>query len=164
MNSSGSIRLLKSLLLILCCTLSASCWPMRFVTSPGAKGVVVDGRSHRPMPNVEVFVSRIGFRPCEVKNPATGRLEPVYGGYDTFVPPSVNSALDGARAPTTVTDVNGQFIISPETIWGIYIVPMDIFPATGSLLLRRDGRTQIVKHLVSNSSVNDVGEVRWHRE
>jgi hypothetical protein len=164
MNCTFIYQTVRGLLLILCCVFSVSCWPMRFVTSPGAKGVVVDSRSHRPIKNIEVFVSRAGFEPRRVKNPKTGRVEPVFADYDTFVPPSLNKAIEGMRSPKVVTATNGQFFIPPETVWGIYIVPMDLFPATGSLLLRRGGQAEISRQLISNSSVIDVGEVPWNEK
>ena len=164
MNRPLNITAIKSLILVFFCFLSASCWPMRFVTSPGAKGVVVDSRDHRPLQNVEVFVSRVGFDPPETKNPFTGRLEPVYGPYDTFQPPSLEKALTSVRSPTVITGPDGHFFIPREARWGIYIVPMELFPVAGSLLLRQNGKVEITKHLVSNSSEIDVGQVVWHKK
>jgi hypothetical protein len=126
--------------------------------------MVVDSRTRRPPQYIKVSVSRVGFRPPEIRNSITGKSEPVFMPYTAFLPPSVEKSVVSIRNPTVITGPDGCFFIPCEVRWGIYIAPMCLFPVTGSLLLRKDETVEITRHLVSNASEVDIGKVVWHNK
>jgi hypothetical protein len=50
------------------------------------------------------------------------------------------------------TDVNGRFAIPPTKKWGVYIVPMDVFAAHATLVVRRDGYAPELRLVHSRST------------
>src|SRR5689334_4290966 len=107
----GQISLLA--LVALSCT---SCLPLRFTTSPGASGVVVDSQTHAPIAGAEVVIS-----------------------HSIYPPASLADALTNGRPPTVTTEDNGRFSIPPEHGWDLFVIPIDAFPAFGLLVVKHDG-------------------------
>jgi hypothetical protein len=114
---------------------SSACIPLRFNTSPGASGVVLDSRTRSPIDGAEVVVSRL-----------------------TYPPPSVEAALTNSRPPTAITTNGGQFSIPAERRLDLYVVPVDIFPRFGMLVVKHEGYESTLLPFWSRS-VTDVGEV-----
>jgi hypothetical protein len=113
----------------------SACIPLRFNTSPGASGVVLDSRTRSPIDGAEVLVSRL-----------------------TYPPPSVEAALTNSRPPTVITTNGGQFSIPAERRLDLYVVPIDIFPRFGMLVIKHEGYESTLLPFWSRS-VTDVGEV-----
>jgi hypothetical protein len=118
---------------------------MRHTTSPGAMGLIVDAKTHAPVAGAEVMVSRAHF---------TG-----YGTIDQLVPPTLNEVLTSARAPLSISGTDGRFSIPPEQRWMIYVIPMDVFNPSGSLLIRRSGYEPLILFLPSWLTEH-YGEIR----
>lgn len=142
------------------CLLCSGCFPARFTTSPGATGLVLDSRTRAPISNAEVFVSKVSYQLPVVTNSVTGKTEAVPATEDQLVPPTLDDAVKKRRPPTVFTSSDGRFSIPPQTEWGIYIVPMDMFFPQGTLVIRREGYTNAMQFIGSptNQTV-DVGEV-----
>ena len=66
----------------------------RQVTSPGARGVVLDAQTHAPLSGADVVVSR--FHDLSTN------------------PPAISDALTGTRPPVVTTGTNGRFRIPTE--------------------------------------------------
>ncbi len=99
-----SRRLARTLLLAGLIIGLTGCFPMHFIMRPGISGTVVDDATPRPV--VDTIV--------------TLRMRTVRGEITT-----------SASAPAA-TDAKGAFAIAPARRWGIYIVPMDVFPLNGT--------------------------------
>jgi hypothetical protein len=114
------------------------CFPMRFTVRPGANGTVVDSQTHAPVAGAEVFFSRSSY---------------------TFYhfppqPPEIGPAVSNATPPFVFTDASGRFTIPPRKKWGVYIVPMDVFVAPATLVVRRDGYAPELLLVNSRSTVD----------
>src|SRR5215813_11651783 len=108
--------LLQLTTLIVAVPLLAGCLPLRFTTSPGASGVVLDSQTHAPIVGAEVVVSR-----------------------STYPPGSVGEAVTNSRPPMITTETNGSFSIPPERAWDFFVIPVDAFPHLGLLVVKHDG-------------------------
>jgi hypothetical protein len=113
--------------------------PLRFTSSPGAIGVVLDAHS-RPLAGAEVFVSTVRWRWPTVTNAVPGQVDLDLNG--EYLPPPLSEAIINARLPIAITGSDGRFLIPAEKRWGILILPLglmgDVFPASGTLVVRRD--------------------------
>ena len=88
-----TFRFLCALMLGLFCS---GCLKLeRQVTSPGAKGVVLDARTHAPLSGAEVVVSRLE-------------------DYWSTNPPAISDALTNTRPPVLTTGNDGRFRIPAE--------------------------------------------------
>src|SRR5215475_7362847 len=85
--------------LLLCGLACCGCFPLRFTTSPGASGVVLDSQTRSPIAGAEVVVSR-----------------------STYPPSSANDAFANGRLPVTTTGADGEFSIAPERGWDFFVV------------------------------------------
>src|SRR5262245_46126751 len=87
-----TFRLLSTMMLGLLCS---GCLKLkRQVTSPGARGVVLDAQTHAPLSGVDVVVSRL---------------------HDLSTnPPVLSDALTNMRPPVVTTGRDGRFRIPPE--------------------------------------------------
>ena len=121
--------------MLLCVLASFGCIPMRFNTSPGASGVVLDSRTRAPIDGAQVLVSRL-----------------------TYPPPSVEAALTNCRPPVIITASAGHFSIPAERRFDLYVLPIDLFPRFGMLVVKRYGYESAVVPFWSKS-VKDLGEV-----
>ena len=81
------------------------CMPYHFVEEPGVLGKVVDTETYEP---IEDVVVQLKYSPRGGKAPST-------------------------YAVKAKTSNDGSFHIQPKKKWGIYIVPMDFFPAPYTL-------------------------------
>lgn len=124
-----SILTVAGLLAAAC--LCSGCWPMRLTSSPGASGVILNSQTRAPVAGAQVVVS-----------------------LSKYPPDSVADALEKARAPKVVSDASGLFSVPPERRWGIYILPMDIFPQFGLLVLKHDGYQPGLVPVWSRSTTN----------
>ena len=134
------------------------CFPMRIATSPGAHGTIVDAQTSRPIQGAEIFRSTARYSFHVFTNQT---LEGVTEEAKTAPPPQpplINAAISNVYPPVIFTDANGRFAIPPTKKWILYIVPMDIFPAYSTLVIRADGYQSELRHVVTHSSA-DVGIV-----
>lgn len=163
-------RIVKNLLqlsgLIAAGLLSSGCFPARFTTSPGATGVVLDSQTRAPISHAELFVSKANYQLPVVTNPVTGKSEEVVPATeDQLVAPTLDEAIKKRRVPVVFTSSDGKFSIPPQTKWGIYIVPMDIFGPQGTLVVRCEGYTNIIKFIGSHTNQTiDVGEILLEKQ
>ncbi len=93
----------------------------RQVTSPGAKGVVLDAQTHAPLSGANAVVSRLSL--------------------ESTNPPALSDALTNTRPPVVTTGKNGRFRIPTEQhhelIVDWLIQPYE--PRGGTLIVRRAG-------------------------
>jgi len=121
-----------SILLMISCS---ACVPLRFNTSPGASGVVVDSDHHAPIAGAQVVISQL-----------------------IYPPPSVQEAFTNSRPPLVTTDLRGHFSVPAERRWDFFVVPIDAFPRFGMLVVKRDGYEPLTVPFWSRS-MKDLGEV-----
>jgi hypothetical protein len=107
---------LKILLLLMSGCLGSGCVPLRFTTSPGANGRIIDATTHVAISGAEVLVSR-----------------------STYPPTSPDKAFSDGRAPTVMSKEDGQFSVPLEHRFDLYCVPVDVFPRFGLLVVKRQG-------------------------
>lgn len=124
--------------------LCSGCWPMRFATSPGASGVVRDAVTHEPIASATVGVSDVYFRytyPPATPDGQTGMSDSERDAYVRAhkVFPTLSEAIAKIRPPVVVTGPDGHFKVPPIEVWGLYIMPMDVFPRYATLVVRGDG-------------------------
>ena len=117
------------------CLCLSSCLPLRYNTSPGASGVVMDAERHSPIAGAEVVVSQL-----------------------IYPPPSVEAAFTNNRPPVVITDSAGHFSVPPERRWDFFVVPIDVFPRFGLLVVKRDGYESMMVPFWSRT-VEDVGQL-----
>lgn len=87
-----TLKLISIMALGLLC---AGCLKLeRQVTSPGAKGVVLDAQTHAPLSGADVVVSRLFYLSTN--------------------PPAISDALTNTRPPVVTTGKNGRFRIPAE--------------------------------------------------
>jgi len=128
-------RLVGLFLCITVCLSVSGCLPLRFNASPGASGVVVDADRHSPIAGAEVVVSEL-----------------------IYPPPSAEAAFTNSRPPVVTTDTAGHFSIPAERRWDFFVIPIDVFPRFGLLVVKRDGYESITVPFWSKT-VQDVGEL-----
>lgn len=67
----------------------------------------------------------------------------------------------------TVTDINGRFVLSARSAWGIYIVPEDVFDFLGTVDIYASGYVkasrQIRSKVIGNSAPIVLGEIHVNR-
>jgi hypothetical protein len=97
--------------------------------------VVLDSNTHAPILGAEVVIS-----------------------HSTYPPPSPEEAFTNSRPPVIKTEQGGQFLIPPERGWDLFVVPIDVFPPFGLLVVRRDGYQPVLVPFWSRS-VKPLGEV-----
>jgi hypothetical protein len=85
--------------------------PIRFTSSPGAAGLVVDSQTHEPIAGARVIFS---------KKPVVG--EHRYAG-DAFTVSDVSSFLTNTRPPLVLTGKQGRFEVPATHRWFIYWIP-----------------------------------------
>src|SRR5271166_4412885 len=71
--------------------LCSGCLPLRFTTSPGASGEIVDAGTHSPLSGAEVVISR-----------------------STYPPSSPDDAFTNSRFPIVMSREGGQFSVPLE--------------------------------------------------
>jgi hypothetical protein len=127
---AGFLYLLISLL-----GLATGCIPLRFTTSPGANGRIVDSSTRAPISGAEVVISR-----------------------SIYPPPSADAAYTNSRAPIVMSREAGQFNLPLERRLDLYFLPVDAFPRFGLLVVKRQGyRTTCVPFW--SRSVADLGDI-----
>jgi len=114
----------------------AGCVPLRFTTSPGATGRIVDSTTHEPIDGAEVVVSR-----------------------STYPPSSADGAFTNSRPPTVMSNDRGQFSVPFERRLDLYFLPVDAFPRFGLLVVRHQGYETACVPFWSRSMAQ-LGEVR----
>jgi len=122
--------------LILFAWLCSSCVPLRFTTSPGATGRIVDAATHAPITGAEVVVSR-----------------------STYPPSSADGAFTNSRPPTVMSSDAGRFNLPLERRLDLYFVPVDIFPRFGLLVVKRQGYQTVCVPFWSRS-VAELGDIQ----
>jgi hypothetical protein len=88
---------------------------------------------------------------AQSKNPVTGA--------------SVLLATSKRRVSTT-TNNHGEFMVSPDQEWGIYIVPMDPFPLEGSVTIQASGYKETTKQFRTSTigpANSKLGEISLER-
>ena len=113
----------------------SGCLPLRFNTSPGASGVVLDSQRRAPLTGAEVVVSQL-----------------------IYPPPSPEEAFTNNRPPVVTTDATGHFLLPPERRWDFFVVPLDVFPRFGLLVVKCDGYQTTTVPFWSKT-VKDLGVV-----
>jgi hypothetical protein len=114
----------------------AACVPIRFTTSPGATGRVVDARTHEPLGGAEVLISR-----------------------STYPPSSPDAAFTNSRPPTVMSRETGQFSVPFERRFDLYFLPVDAFPRFGLLVVRHLGYETTCVPFWSKS-IAELGDVK----
>lgn len=94
----------------------AACIPLKFTTSPGASGRVVDASTHSPLSGAQLAISR-----------------------STYPPDSADQAFTNSRSPIVLSQDGGGFSIPPERRLDIYCIPIDPFPRFGLLVVKCPG-------------------------
>lgn len=128
-------RLVGSWLCLAVCLLLSGCLPLPYNTSPGASGVVLDAKRHAPIAGAEVVVSEL-----------------------IYPPPSAEAAFTNSRPPLVTTDTTGHFSIPAERRWDFFVIPIDVFPRFGLLVVKCDGYEPLTMPFWSRK-VQDVGEI-----
>jgi hypothetical protein len=113
----------------------SGCLPLRFNTSPGASGVVLDADRQAPIAGADVVVSQM-----------------------IYPPPSADEAFTNNRPPVVTTDIDGHFTIPPEKRWDIFVIPIDVFPRFGLLVVKCDGYESLAIPFWSRT-VLDIGDI-----
>jgi hypothetical protein len=126
---------LKILFLLMSGWLGSGCVPLRFTTSPGASGRVVDATTHAAISGAAVLVSR-----------------------STYPPDSPDKAFSNGRSPTVMSREGGQFSVPLERRFDLYFVPVDVFPRFGLLVVKRQGYETTCVPFWSHS-VADLGQI-----
>jgi hypothetical protein len=108
---------------------------LRFTTSPGASGRIVDASTRAPIDGAEVVVSR-----------------------STYPPESAEKAFANSRSPKVFSHEKGIFSVPPERREDLYCIPVDMFPRFGLLVIKRQGYTTTCVPFWSHS-VADLGEI-----
>ena len=116
------------------------CIPMRFTTSPGATGRVVDAANHSPISGAEIAISR-----------------------STYPPESSKRAFENRRAPLVLSQKSGSFSVPLERRLDLYCLPVDIFPRFGLLVVRLKGYQTACVPFWSRSAA-DLGEIQMRPE
>jgi len=124
--------LARTVLLAFTC---AGCVPLRFNTSPGAYGLVLDAERRAPITGAEVVVSQL-----------------------IYPPPSAQEAFTNSRPPVVTTDAQGHFSIPPQRRWDFFVVPIDVFPRFGLLVVKCDGYESATIPFWSRA-VQNVGDI-----
>jgi hypothetical protein len=124
---------LAMLALMLGCT---GCIPLKFNTSPGATGRVVDASTHAPISGAELAISR-----------------------STYPPESPEKAFEDRRAPLVLSQQGGSFSIPPERRLDLYCLPVDVFPRFGLLVVRQKGYQTACVPFWSKSLAN-LGDIQ----
>jgi hypothetical protein len=114
---------------------NAGCVPIRFTTSPGASGRIVDASTHAPVSGAEIVISR-----------------------STYPPESADGAFTNSRPPTVMSREAGQFSVPQERRLDLYCVPADFFPRFGLLVIRCPGYETTCVPFWSHSMA-DLGQV-----
>lgn len=114
------------------------CIPLRFNTSPGATGRVVDASTHAPISGAEIVISR-----------------------STYPPESGEKAFENRRDPLVLSQQGGSFSIPPERRLDLYCLPVDVFPRFGLLVVRQKGY-QIACVPFWSKSTAELGEIQLH--
>jgi hypothetical protein len=130
--SSPYMALLSVLFVVWLCT---GCVPMRFTTSPGASGKIVDASSHSPLSGAEIVISR-----------------------STYPPDSADKAFANRRPPIVMSREGGLFSVPLERRLDLYFVPLDAFPRFGLLVVKCQGYETTCVPFWSRS-VADLGEI-----
>ena len=134
----SSVRELSGVMLLLFLSgalLITGCVPIRFTTSPGASGKIVDASTHSPVSAAEIVISR-----------------------STYPPESPDSAFTNSRPPLVMSLQAGQFSIPLERRLDLFFVPVDFFPRFGLLVVRCQGYETTCVPFWSRS-VAELGEI-----
>ena len=133
--NSFATRLVGSFLSLAVCVSLSGCLPLPYNTSPGASGVVYDAKRHAPIVGAEVVVSEL-----------------------IYPPPSAEAAFTNSRPPVVTTDTAGHFSIPAERRWDFFVIPIDVFPRFGLLVVKCEGYQPLTVPFWSRT-VQDVGEL-----
>jgi hypothetical protein len=115
--------------------LTTGCVPIRYTTSPGAMGRIVDASTHAPVSGAEIVISRL-----------------------TYPPDSPEMAFTNSRPPTVMSREAGQFSVPLERRLDFYFAPIDLFPRFGLLVIRCQGYETTCVPFWSHS-IADLGEI-----
>ncbi len=129
------MRELPRCVLLTVLLVSCGCIPLRFNTSPGASGIVVDAQTHAPIDGAKVAVSKLSYPPV-----------------------CAEAALTNSRPPLVLTADAGHFTVPVERRLDFYVVPIDIFPRFGLLVVARDGYESALVPFWSSSN-KELGEI-----
>ena len=132
--------------------LVTGCFPMRFTVRPGVSGTVVDSQTHIPVSGAEVFISRAPYNFYQFTNQTVEGVTEEAKTAPPPQPPEIAVALSNATPPLVFTDASGRFVIPPTKKWGVYIVPMDVFAAHATVVVRRDGYAPELRLVYSHST------------
>jgi hypothetical protein len=135
---------------------------MRFGVSPGVSGTIADEGSRLPLGSAEVAVSSANYSMTNMPTTPEGREElsrmPKTDREQFYrthtVSPSLSNALAQVRPPVVLTGDDGRFSIPSRKRWGLYVVPMDIFPPQGTLVVKRDGYEPLMVWVWARDSTN----------
>ena len=116
-------------------TLGSGCLPLKFTTSPGATGKIVDAGTRAPLSGAEVIIS-----------------------HSTYPPSSPDNAFTNSRPPTVMSGESGQFALPLERRLDLYFTPIDAFPRFGLLVVKRAGYETTCVPFWSRS-IASLGEV-----
>jgi hypothetical protein len=128
--------------MLICCAMAwlcTACIPLRFTTSPGATGKIVDAATSAPVTGAEVLIS-----------------------HSTYPPPSPDNAFTNARPPTVMSRTDGEFSVPLERRLDLYCFPIDVFPRFGLLVVKCPGYETACVPFWSHS-VADLGEIKVRR-
>jgi len=103
-------------ILLIAVSFCPACIPLKFTTSPGASGRVVDASTHAPLSGAQVAISRL-----------------------TYPPDSADNAFTNSRSPIVMSQAGGAFSIPPERRLDLYFIPVDAFPRFGLLVIKCPG-------------------------
>lgn len=135
-QSVSLISWVRTVCAIGCVCCLSGCIPLRFTTSPGASGRIVDASTRAPIDGAEVVVSQ-----------------------STYPPESAEKAFDNSRSPKVFSHEQGVFSIPLERRVDLYCVPVDLFPRFGMLVIKHPGYVTTCVPFWSHS-VADLGEIR----
>lgn len=113
----------------------AGCVPIRFTTSPGAAGRIIDASTHNAVSGAEIVVSR-----------------------STYPPSSPDGAFTNSRPPVVMSSDAGRFNVPLERRLDLYFLPVDVFPRFGLLVVRHQGYETTCVPFWSHSMA-ELGEI-----
>ena len=112
------------------------CIPLRYTTSPGATGRVIDASTQAPIRGAEIAISR-----------------------STYPPDSPDKAFANKRSPTVMSNNDGGFSVPVERRVDLYCIPVDAFPRFGMLVINHDGYATTCIPFWSHA-VADLGSIQ----
>jgi hypothetical protein len=120
------------------CLLCSGCFPVRWQTSPGLCGVVVNAQTHAPVAGAQAVIA------------------PIYHS-----DPSADEIITNKQALIVATDASGHFSSPPQIRWRLFVVGFmgHPVPPHAALIVRSDGYEPVVRSVWSWQTTTNLGDI-----